>query len=139
MQTAVNLIIETGIKKTSLRIQVLETLMSTKRSFSFNELYQYFNKQQNRSTFYRMLQCFEQKNIVQKIIDSDGIVRYFFREINGIIEPLFRCDNCGKVIHVTAIPDAYIDKLEGLEIKCAMIQAPGLCKDCKCEMSISDS
>ena len=131
MEQAVKLIRKAGIKMTSLRVQVLEMLMATNRSFSFNELYQYFDKQQNRSTFYRLVQCFDRNNIVQKVVDRDGVVRYFFRETQAVIEPCFTCHNCGKIINIAAIPDSYLKKLKGLEINCAMIQGLGLCQDCQ--------
>jgi Fur family transcriptional regulator, ferric uptake regulator len=85
MKKASQLLDELGFRKTEIRLKVLEYLQKVKKTVSQPELEKRFNKLANRVTLYRILSAFEEKGIIHKIIDMQGISRYAMCDENSVV------------------------------------------------------
>lgn len=100
---------------TELRVLLLDELLKAKEPMSFDN----FKTKANKTTFYRTMEQFLQKKLVNKIeLDGKG-----YYQINKGNIALFVCDICH---HTQDLPLPKIDKVE---INSILVK--GVCKDCK--------
>lgn len=122
---------ERGIRPTRLRIKVLEVLMSSEKSFSFTEMHEYCKKGQDRVTIYRIFNIYYSKGLIDKAIDTDGLVRYFYCGERHDFHPSFRCRQCGSIATLSPLPDFYRKELDCHQVDDAVLLFAGICKNCK--------
>jgi len=120
-----------GIRPTRLRIRVLEVLMSTGKSYSFTEMYEHFGKKQDRVTIYRTFNLFCENRLIQKVVDIDGIVRFYYCESVAEIHPSFRCRECGLTTALSPLPDYYRAELGNHHVDNALLLFSGICERCR--------
>ena len=77
MQTKIiDLLNSFQLKKTPIRVSVVEYFLSKPHALSQNDLEQNLPEPLDRITLYRTLRTFEDKGVLHKIIDNQGITKY---------------------------------------------------------------
>jgi len=130
MSTPSDILKEHGVRPTRLRIKVLNVLMNTRKSFSFQEMYAYFDRGEDRVTMYRILNDLYHGGVIERVVDIDGINRFVYYPESFGIRPSFRCRHCGSVSCLTPLPEYYIDELKNYWIDDAMLLFSGICDQC---------
>lgn len=64
------------LKKTPARVKVLHTLMGSKYAVSYTRLEEVTRDVADRITLYRILKHFEQKGLIHKTMDHEGLAKY---------------------------------------------------------------
>ncbi len=65
-----------NLKKTTVRIQVLQALTNSNIALSQHQLEEKFANQIDRTTLYRTLKLYEEKGIIHRIYNSFGEAKY---------------------------------------------------------------
>lgn len=123
------------IKPTAMRLLVLQFLLEKKVATSLTDVEHYFDKS-DRTTLYRTLKTFVEKEVAHKIDDGTGITKYALCEENCHCEIgtdlhlHFHCTNCKKTVCITdykipviSLPKGYIAENVNLVVK-------GICDIC---------
>ncbi|MES2418685.1 MAG: transcriptional repressor [Bacteroidota bacterium] len=123
------------LKNTWQRVRVLEEITGNTTAVSQPELEKKIGKEIDRVTLYRILNTYEDKGILHRIIDQNGTANYAICSANCSAyhhhdEHLhFNCTNCGKVYCLeTKIPAIEIPK--GFETQTLNLIAYGICAQC---------
>lgn len=124
-----------GIKPTAMRILVLNELHSQSEAISLYELEQKFNKVE-RTTLFRTLNTFERNNLIHKIDDGTGAVKYALCDENCTCElenlhVHFLCIKCKKTFCLKEIPVPFIQLPDKFEFKTANFVIKGICPHCQ--------
>jgi len=126
-----------GLKKTDIRLRLFEYFLKNKPAVSQPELEKKYSRYADRVTLYRVLNAFEEKGLIHKIIDVHGTARYALCNENNCDADHhhdehihFNCTQCNKVvclddIHIPAVklPRNYQAVKYNLNIE-------GICSDC---------
>ncbi|BEG97787.1 Fur family transcriptional regulator [Bacteroides sedimenti] len=123
-----------GIKPTAMRILVLKELHSQSEAMSIYDLEQKFNKVE-RTTLFRTLNTFEENNLIHKIDDGSGAVKYALCQENCTckLEDLhvhFLCMKCKKTFCLENIPVPFVQLPDNFEFKTANFVIKGICPQC---------
>ncbi|EAJ6135993.1 transcriptional repressor [Campylobacter lari] len=102
------------IAMTTLRVEILQILSLAKTPLSYDQ----FNIKANKTSFYRNMELFEKKGIVNK----SELNRKSFYELADHAKAHFVCDVC----HV--ISDIKMPKIKGM-IKSVVVK--GICEKCE--------
>jgi len=93
------------------------------------------NKIANKTTFYRTMKLFEEKNIVHQIYDVTAVAKYALSDVNTYVKHStdlhmhFHCTDCKKTICLPnkiseeSLPDEY-------EVNDVNLVLKGICKNC---------
>jgi Fur family ferric uptake transcriptional regulator len=121
-----------GVRPNENRVLVLQLLTESKKAFSLCNLHQLFREKMDRTTVYRILILFTEKDILQKIPCTDGNLLFTLKTSNKEIinSPKFRCKCCQKVEVLPDLPVEYLNTLTGKNINPETIAIEGYCKDC---------
>ncbi|MFW5975001.1 MAG: transcriptional repressor, partial [Bacteroidota bacterium] len=107
--TAAEILKRNHLNKTHCRVLVLEQLMQNRKAFSQSELDDLLRPLCNRSTLYRILNTFEQKELIIKI-PFEVADRYFFnvtqseKQDNNEYQLIFYCTSCSRITHFRSFP-----------------------------------
>lgn len=125
---------ENKIKVTKARCYLLTILQQEKKSITAEKIYEKFKKENisvNLSTIYRSLELFEEKEIVEKYPQSDGVIAYKIKRKNH--KHLLRCTICHKEIEVEC-PMRQIEEMvqdeTGFTLTEHNLTMNGICKEC---------
>lgn len=138
MKNIFELLREKELKKTPLRIALLQIFSAEKSPFSVAEIEKKLAKKKlfpNKTSLYRQMETLEEKNILSKTIFTNGVAHY---EMHADHHHHFQCDGCQKIecIHDRDIEDA-IHALEhelqkkGLSHLSHHFSLSGMCKNCQ--------
>lgn len=125
-----------GLKKTSTRLIVLEILRSRKEAVSQPELEKMLGKEVDRITLYRTLSTFEEKGIIHKVIDLNGTANYAFcssscnNEQHHDEHVHFNCTVCLNVYCLEELEIPRIDLPEGYLSQSTNLIVYGICNNC---------
>lgn len=126
---------EHSFRITNHRCAVLKHFMNSKSALSHADLENTFKDIIDRVSLYRMLHSLADKQILCKIIDSKGVVRYVFdshsHADNGHYHPHYKCKSCNDVVELPELPKEYVEQLKKLNIDELNILAEGTCENCK--------
>lgn len=128
---------EIGLKKTEIRIQILNYLLNQNSAISQPELEKMFKNISDRVTIYRVLSAFEENGLIHKIIDLNGTARFAICKSDNCSNHHhfdehvhFHCKTCGNVrclddiqIPTFSIPNEY-------KVLKANINIEGICPSC---------
>lgn len=114
MRGVADILKEHGIRPTRLRINVLKELISTGRSYSFTEMHERLDEKRDKVTIYRTFVLFCDNRLVQKVVDIDGVIRFYYCEDAPEAQPSFRCRECGMTTALSPLPDYYKAELGGI-------------------------
>ncbi len=124
-----------NVKPTAMRLLVLQFLLNKKVAVSLTNIEDYFDDSE-RTTLYRTVKTFEEKGIVHKIDDGTGVTKYALCEENCNCEIEtdlhlhFHCTKCNETVCMTdykipsiSLPKNYIAENVNLVVK-------GTCEKC---------
>ena len=122
-----------GFRSTVHRVAVLEFFMVSQVAYATVEIEKAFKRKIDRVSVYRILHAFTEAQILCKLVDSSGTVRYVFDKHFGHShhQPHYKCKTCNDVVELPQLPDAYIKQLRKLNIEQINILAEGTCRQCK--------
>jgi Fur family ferric uptake transcriptional regulator len=138
MKKASQILNELGFRKTEIRLKVLEYLQKIGKAVSQPELEKKFNQLADRVTLYRILAAFEEKGIIHKIIDTQGVARYAMCNNNHCNENShhdehvhFNCTECGDVVclDTVKVPDIKLPK--AFSLSRLNLNIEGTCNNCQ--------
>ena len=121
---AIEKLVSVGLKKTDIRIEILNYLLIKQTAISQPDLEKEFKSISDRVTLYRALSAFEEKGLVHKIIDKNGTARFALCNIH------FHCDLCGEIICLNEKSIPQITLPENFKIKKINLNIEGVCENC---------
>ena len=124
------------LKHTKQRVRVLEEIAMDSVAISQPELEKKLGKEIDRVTLYRILNAYEDKGILHRIMDMNGTANYAIcssacSEDHHHDEHVhFNCNNCLRVycLDEVKIPALKIEK--GFKIDDMNLVVSGICKEC---------
>lgn len=123
------------IKPTAMRILVLKELLSKNKAVNLYELENNFDKVE-RTTLYRTLNTFVDYNLIHKIDDGTGSVKYALcdNDCNCKLDDLhvhFLCIKCEKTFCLKDIPIPIVKLPDNLTFETANYVVKGICEKCR--------
>lgn len=137
MKTSAQLLKNSGLSKTEIRVKVLELFQSSKNALSLADIESAFDKI-DRITLYRTLKAFETKGIVHKAVDGTKHPKYAMCESDcdehhhQDNHAHFHCISCEKTICLENVSTPNTSNLPtGYEVQETNLIISGICSDCK--------
>lgn len=137
METAAQKLNAVGLKKTDIRLRLFEHFLNHKPAVSQPELEKEYSKYADRVTLYRVLNAFEEKGLIHRIIDAHGTARYALCNENSCDADHhhdehihFNCTQCNKVMCLddTHIPTVKLPR--NYQAVKYNLNIEGICRDC---------
>jgi Fur family ferric uptake transcriptional regulator len=136
MESAIKVLQDHGLRKTNIRVKVIDLLSSTGHAVSQPDLEHQLESEADRVTIYRTLKSLEEKGVVHKILDMAGLSKYALckdecTDHQHKDEHLhFHCQVCGNIfcLNIPGLPDYKLP--EGYSIKQMHLSAEGVCVSC---------
>lgn len=127
-----NIFQKNNLKRTKLRIALLNCLMDAKHAQSYVDLKERLGREVDKSTLYRNLSAFEEAGIIHRINDHSGVSKYAFGNANDRqgTHAHFVCEKCETVYCVEESTDAEINVPKGFKTKSVQTIITGICSDC---------
>ena len=131
---AEEMIQNTGDRVTSARVRVLGILLAEKQAITHHEIEERLSNAQklDRVTLYRVLEWFNKKNLVHKVVSGDR--KWRFRANAGVHSHQhahFKCSRCTKVICLDNLKAEYRRHLPtGYRTQEVELTVKGLCVEC---------
>lgn len=103
MRPASIILKEHQLKKTDCRRQVLEVLIAQDKALSHADLEKELHDDFDRVTLYRTLKTFQEKGLIHKVLDDEGITKYATcvdcsTEEHHHEHVHFKCEDCGTTV-----------------------------------------
>ncbi|MBK7409360.1 MAG: transcriptional repressor [Saprospirales bacterium] len=134
-QTPTSILTNSNLRKTPIRLQVLQLLLREETALSSQQLESNLHKP-DRITLYRTLRTFEQKGIVHQVVDGTNNPKYALC-LNACNEHQhldqhahFHCVQCGKTICLTEVSQPSIHTPAGFVVQSSHLALQGFCPDC---------
>lgn len=140
MHTAAQILEEKELKKTPIRLDVLEALIDSTSALSQHEIEQKFAKNFDRITLYRTLKSFEEKGVVHRIYNSFGEAKYALCQDNceehshSDHHLHFNCLKCKSTFCINEVHVPHFHLPKGLQAVHYNFSVEGFCEKCKEEM-----
>ena len=135
METIEQLLASKNIRVTAMRLLIYKFLAEKQVAATLSDIENAFEKA-DRTTLYRTVKTFVEKDIVHQIDDGTGTVKYALCEqgcsceIETDLHLHFHCNNCNETVCLTEhkipkikVPDGYVSENINLVIK-------GMCDKC---------
>lgn len=121
-----------GLKKTKVRLALLQHFMNMEHALSYNDLQAALVKEVDKSTLYRNLASFEQAGIIHSINDNSGIAKYAFGEppLQGSEHAHFVCECCETVYCMEERAPLQLNVPKGFKTNKVQTILRGICADC---------
>ena len=135
MEKATTLLKDHQLRKTKVRVQVLEVFLNKKEALSSNVIEQEFDKI-DRITLYRTLRTFEQKGLIHKAIDGSDKLKYALchsgcdTKHHHDNHAHFHCEGCGKTICLDDIEAPNVKVPKGYKLDTTHLVLEGICEKC---------
>jgi Fur family ferric uptake transcriptional regulator len=128
-------LLQKNIKPTAMRELVYEVLDKNKKALSLYEIEQQFDNVE-RSTIFRTLKTFQDKNLIHSIDDGTGAVKYALCDDDCTcnLDDLhihFLCNKCGQTHCLKNMPVPQMDLPKGFTFESANFVIKGTCPNCK--------
>lgn len=123
---------ENGLKKTKVRVALLQQFIKIDHAQSYNDLQAALVSEVDKSTLYRNLTSFEQAGIIHRINDHSGVAKYAFGEslAQGKEHAHFVCENCETVYCIHGLAQLRLNVPKGFKINQVQTIIKGICADC---------
>jgi len=136
-RTSEDLLRQHNLKITIPRLKVLSSISEKETATSQPELEKILGDTIDRVTLYRVLNVFEEKGILHKILDLNGTAAYALcsefcpEHLHQEEHVHFTCSSCNSIycLNDVQIPEIAIPK--GFKIHSVAINAVGICDKCK--------
>ena len=135
MEIIEQLLISKDIRITAMRLLIYKFLAKKEVAVTLSDIENAFAKA-DRTTLYRTIKTFKEKNIVHQIDDGTGITKYALCkesctcEIDTDLHLHFHCNNCNETVCLTEhkipqikVPDGFLSENINLVVK-------GICNKC---------
>jgi Fur family transcriptional regulator, ferric uptake regulator len=122
---------QAGLRRTQLRITVLQALAAKSHALSHNDIVQAIDGPVDRVTLYRALDSFVEAGLVTRQIGADRISRFMLgalAEHDG--HSHFTCERCGAVYCMPEVPPPPTHLPTGFELHGAQLHYSGDCASC---------
>ncbi|WP_340063610.1 Fur family transcriptional regulator [Ascidiimonas aurantiaca] len=121
-----------GLKKTRVRMALLQHFMNMERAQSYNDLQAALVSEVDKSTLYRNLTSFEQAGIIHRINDHSGITKYAFGKSpsGGYEHAHFVCECCENVYCMEALTPIHFSVPKGFRTNKVQTIIRGICANC---------
>lgn len=135
------LLVTHGLKRTPIRIQILELFIHSSFAQSASDILQQMNKAQDRVTVYRALSAFEKTGIIHKASeDGHGIKYAMHKDLNHGHGEMYKhahfvCNQCNKTFCLNDIKIPEIDIPDDFMVSSANYILNGICGSCNNENS----
>lgn len=137
MTSAADLLQKNKLRKTPMRMQILELLLQTKAAVSKRFIEEHLGTLSDRVTVYRTLKTFEDAGIIHSVMDFDGDTKFALcstdcgagHHHDGHVH--FHCSKCGSTKCLDDMPLPKIPNGSGVSIEEIQIIAKGICADCQ--------
>ena len=126
-----------NLKKTSVRVQVLETLLKSNQALSQGQLEENFSQQFDRITLYRTLKVYEEKGIIHRIYNSFGEAKYAActshcnDHAHSDHHLHFNCLRCKSTVCINSVEIPAFKLPEGMVPVHYNFSVEGICEICK--------
>ena len=123
---------EGGLKRTKLRMALLDCLMTAKNAQSYLDIKAKLGESVDKSTLYRNLSAFEDAGIIHRINDQSGISKYAFGKIHGHggNHAHFICEECEAIYCMEKSISLDIKVPEGFKTHDVQTIIKGTCPHC---------
>ncbi|MCU0422704.1 MAG: transcriptional repressor [Bacteroidia bacterium] len=127
---------EHDLKVTEARLKVIAILMQKDHALTYNEIEQKTKKISDRVTLYRLLKSFEEKGLIHKTFDHEGVAKYAIcqhdcdthkHDDNHVH---FNCITCNQTICMDSIEIPSIKLPRGFKANSFQFTVNGMCKTC---------
>lgn len=119
------------LKKTSIRISILEQFIDSNKAQSFTDLDKALKKTVDKSTLYRTLHSFEKAGIIHRINNTEGIAKYAFNHKDFEANHAhFECEKCKTTYCINTNSTDAFDLPEGFNLSSAQTTLKGICNQC---------
>lgn len=128
-------LINNNIKPTAMRLLVLQFILNKKTALSLSQLENYFDNA-DRTTIYRTIKTFVEKELVHQIDDGTSITKYALCEENCNCELdtdlhlHFHCTDCNETVCLTEHKIPHINLPEGFKAEKVNLVVKGICDKC---------
>jgi len=121
-----------GLKKTKVRMNLLQHFMKMKHAQSYSDLQAAFAKELDKSTLYRNLTAFEEAGIIHRINDHSGVGKYAFGAVHDHDRnhAHFVCELCETVFCIEKTTVDEINVPEGFKTNKIQTIVRGTCANC---------
>jgi len=123
------------IRVTAMRLLIYRFLAKKAAAVTLSDIEYAFEKA-DRTTLYRTIKTFEEKDIVHQIDDGTGITKYALCEkgcnceIETDLHLHFHCNNCGETICLTEYKIPQIKVPKGFVSENVNLVVKGICDKC---------
>lgn len=135
MKTIEEVLESKKIRITAMRLLIYKFLAENKVAVTLSDVENAFEKA-DRTTLYRTIKTFEEKDIVHQIDDSTGITKYALCEpgcncdIKTDLHLHFHCNNCNETVCLTEHKIPHINLPAGFVAEDANLVLKGICDKC---------
>ena len=121
-----------GLKKTKVRMALLQHFMNVEHAQSYNDLQTALFNEFDKSTLYRSLASFEQASIIHSINDHSGLTKYAFGQPSsqGNEHAHFVCEHCEMVYCMGKLAPLQLNVPKGFKTNKVQAILKGVCSDC---------
>ena len=132
----VHILKENDLKHTKQRVRVLEEIAMDTAAISQPELEKKLGKEIDRVTLYRILNIYEDKGILHRVMDSNGTANYAICSSSCTSghhhdeHVHFNCNNCHKIYCLEVMVPALKMPI-GFTAETLSLTAYGICDKCK--------
>lgn len=135
--SAEEILLDKDLKKTNVRVQVLDSLLNSPTALSQSQLEEHFAHQFDRITLYRTLKLYEEKGIIHRIYNSFGEAKYaacsnHCHEHSHSDHHLhFNCLKCKSTYCINSIEIPAFELPEGMLALQYNFSVEGVCEKCR--------
>ncbi|HIB47186.1 MAG TPA: transcriptional repressor [Flavobacteriaceae bacterium] len=126
---------EKNVRPTAMRILIYKFMAQKDSAVAMKDIESAFAKA-DRTTLYRSLKTFEEKNVVHQIDDGTGIAKYALCEegcnceIEQDLHLHFHCSNCDETVCLTEHKIPQINLPDGFLAEEVNLVLTGICDKC---------
>ena len=126
------------LKYTKQRHSILSVLKKSKVPLTLNQIIDKLEVEMDLSTIYRVLDAFEEKNLVNKTLPLEpSLALYDYNR--DIHKHHLTCVRCSKILVIESCPleeyEAQVEKETGFKIKRHQLELYGVCPKCQLEVN----
>lgn len=131
-QQLAELLQKNGLKRTKLRVAMLQHFASIQYAQSYDDLSQVFGDLADKSTLYRNLNTFKDAGLIHGINDLSGVTKYAFGGVSQKKQDHahFVCDACQTVYCLDSLSIPQLNVPEGFKTQKVQTIIRGICAEC---------
>ncbi len=116
---------------TKTRLLVLEAFLESSEPLTRKHFFNETLPDMDRTSIFRTLNLFVEKNIIYRLPGTDGIRRYSLRQATNVVHSNFICSSCKKIIPLKTIMLPEVELPDNYTQQNMEIVIDGLCDECR--------